>query len=165
MSCLHSCKYDHKYDFFFSLYWLPICSNILYCFLNHKQHWGRKKVLVLLFISAWQMKTCGGGDQTGREGFFPFTLILLFQGTLFFFLVLVCILIQPMNIHMICNVLEKMKLCLKKSVWEFKISLRREHYFSIDSDYWWKHLTHSYWTYFSSGNASYFYLEDVKTGT
>ena len=33
------------------------------------------------------MKTCGGGDQTGREGFFPFPLILLFQGTLctFFF--------------------------------------------------------------------------------
>lgn len=114
--------------FFFSLYWLPICNNILYCFLNHKQHWGRKKLLVLLFISAWQMKTWGGGDQTGREGFFPFplhSLILLFQGTLctFFVVFLVCLLIQPMNIHMICNLLRKIKLFmfLKKSVWEFKI--------------------------------------------
>lgn len=34
----------------------------------------------------------------------------------FFFLVLVCILIQPMNIHMICNVLEKMKLFMFKKI-------------------------------------------------
>ena len=34
----------------------------------------------------------------------------------FFFLVLVCILIQPMNIHMICNVLEKMKFFMFKKI-------------------------------------------------
>lgn len=148
--------------FFLSLYCLPICNNILYCFLNHKQHRGRKKPLALLFISVWQMKMCGGGEPTGRELFF-------FDATIskhiLHIFVLFCALIQPMNIYEICNVLWKnkirsLKLCMRVQNW---ICLRRAYHFSSkDLGYWLKRLTHSHWTHFSSGNI-YFHPKDSES--
>lgn len=68
-----------------------------------------------------------------------------------------------MNIYIICNVLGKMKLFMFRKICvgvQNLISLRKVYYYSIDLDYWLKHLTHSYWTYFPSGNTSCFYLKD-----
>lgn len=42
------------------------------------------------------------------------------------------------------------------------IYLRRMYYFSKYLDYWFKYLTHSHWTLFSSGNTSYFHLKQWK---
>ena len=86
----------------------------------------------------------GGGDQTGKEGFFPFNLhssILLFQGTLCtFFCCCFGLYFNSANEHpndlqfveenKIIYVLKK--ICVRV---QNLISLRRERYFSIDSDY------------------------------
>lgn len=98
---------------FFSLYCLPICNNILYCFLNHKQCCGRKKPLALLFISAWQMKVRGSGANRKEKVFFFLLFLTLwcyyFKAHLALLKKLFCILIQPMNIYKIYNAVGKMK--------------------------------------------------------
>lgn len=93
--------------------------------------------------------------------------MVLFQSTFStcILFVLLCVLIQPMNIYKIYNVLGKMKLFMfSKNLREFKINLRK-YYFSIDLDYRFKHLTHFYWTHFSSGNTSCFHLKCSENKT
>lgn len=151
--------------FFFSLYCLPICNNILYCFLNHKQHCGRKKPLALLFISVWQMKMCGGGEPTGRENFFSLTLWCYYFKAHFTHFCFVLHFnsaneyLQDLQ-HVGENEIMFLKLCRRV---QNLIYLRRMYYFSEYLNYWFKHLTHSHWTHFSSGNTSYFHLKDSES--
>lgn len=146
--------------FFFSLYCLPICNNILYCFLNHKQHCGRKKPLALLFMSVWQMKMCGGRERTGSIFFcflFSFSLwCCYFKAHLALFVCLFCFHFNLwMNFYKIYSVLGKMKLFLflkictdvhnlsKKNVLflhRFRLLIKTFDIFLLDSFFFWKHF-------------------------
>lgn len=154
--------------FFFSLYCLPICNNILYCFLNHKQHCGRKKPLALLLISVWQMKMCGGGEPTGRENFFFFhSFDAISKHTLHIF-VLFWVLIQPVNTYKICNCWDKWNYVFQTLYESSKFSLPKKNVLFLHRFSLWiltfdtLPLDSSSFFFSPSGN-SYFHLKDVES--
>lgn len=79
---------------------------------------GERKSWFSYLFQHGRWKHVGEVIKQEEKAFFPSLWFYFFKAhfALFFFLVLVCILIQPMNIHMICNVLEKMKLFMFKKI-------------------------------------------------